>query len=206
MKILIGKEKLKITKNDYNRFWNPLGIFHNISEIEIEGKWYKCGTKFIKKDNENIIQITSPMLVDEKTSVIKEFYLEGIYKETGISKLKLNFIKYLLNEHRINYFSFSIRKNISERKNTIYVFLIASVLSTIYYTINELEENSLMEYIAENNWLQTIIIFLTISSFINIFYPFTIKKQIDEKDIESITKETIEEQRINKEIEERASF
>jgi hypothetical protein len=72
------------------------------------------------------------MLVDEKTSVIKEFYLEGIYKETGISKLKLNFIKYLLNEHRINYFSFSIRKNISERKNTIYVFLIASVLSTIY--------------------------------------------------------------------------
>jgi len=55
-----------------------------------------------------------------------------------------------------------------------------------------------MEYIAENNWLQTIIIFLTISSFINIFYPFTIKKQIDEKDIESIAKETIEEERIKK--------
>jgi hypothetical protein len=39
--------KIKITKNDYTRFWNPLGIFHNISEIE--GKWYKCGTIFIKK-------------------------------------------------------------------------------------------------------------------------------------------------------------
>jgi hypothetical protein len=63
-----------------------------------------------------------------------------------------------------------------------------------------------MEYITENNWLQTIIIFLTISSFINLFYPFTIKKQIDEKDIESITKETIEEERINKEIKERDSF
>jgi hypothetical protein len=206
MKILIGNEKFKITKNNNNRFWNPLGMFYNTSEIEIEGIWYRCGTRFLKKNGKNIIQIISPMLVDEKTSIIKEFYLEGIYKEISVSRLKLYFIKYLLNQHSINHISFNIRKTIYVRRNTVFVFLIAFILSSIYYSINELNNSSLMMYIAENNWIQTIIIFLTISSFINIFYPFTLKKQIDKRDIETIAKETLEEERINKEIEKSSSF
>ncbi len=120
--------------------------------------------------------------------------------------MKLNVIKYLLNEHEVNYLSFNIRKTISERRNTIYVFLIAFVLSSIYYSINELTNNSLMKYIAENNWVQTIIMFLTISSFINIFYPFTIKKPIDKKDIKTGIKETIEIEKRNDRIKKEMLF
>lgn len=42
-----------------------------------------------------------------------------------------------------------------------------------------------MTFISNNLWIQTIIICLTISSFINIFYPFTIRKELNKKDIES---------------------
>ena len=63
-----------------------------------------------------------------------------------------------------------------------------------------------MKYVSENNLSQTFIIFLTISSFINIFYPFTIKKELDRKDIEEIIQETLEENKLNEEIKNKANF
>ena len=206
MNIKVGKENLRITKNENNRFWNPFGMFWNVTEVSIENDWYSCGIQYLKKENDNYIQILYPRKVNKYTSQIEKIHTEGLYKEVKISKFKIHLIKYLSNEHKINYFSFRIRKKISERRNTIYVFSIALILSIIYYTFNNLKKNELLNYIAENNWVQTIIIFLAISSFINIFYPFTIKKQIEKKDIEEISKETIEEEKQNKEIRKRASF
>ncbi|MCH3885061.1 hypothetical protein [Tenacibaculum aquimarinum] len=206
MKIKVGKETLRITKNEYNRFWNPLGMFWNVTEVNIENEWYWCGIKYFKKNNDNYIQILNPRIVNKHTSVIEKFHTEGIYKEIKISNFKINLLKYLSNEHKINRFSYKIRKNISERRNTVYVFAIAIILSGIYYTLNELNNNQLLNYIAENNWIQTIIIFLTISSFINIFYPFTLKKQIEKNDIEKISKDVLEEEKQNEEIRKRASF
>jgi hypothetical protein len=206
MKIKVGKETLRITKNKYNRFWNPLGMFWNITEVNIEDKWYWCGIKFLKKDKDNYIQILNPRIVNKQTSIIEKFHTEGIYKEIKISNFKVHLLKYLSNEHKINRFSYKVRKNISERRNTVYVFTIAIVLSGIYYTLNELNNNKLLNYIAENNWIQTIIIFLTISSFINIFYPFTLKKPIEKNDIEKISKDVLEEEKQNEEIRKRATL
>lgn len=206
MNIQIGKESIKIYRNRNNKFWNPIGQFYNISEIKINNEWYKCGIRFLKKDNKNYVQLFHPMKVDEKTSIIKEVYTEGIFKEIETSKFKVNLLKYLLNEHKINYKSFKIRKRIADRRKTIYAFSCATILSVVYYGLNEMYNNALMNYIANNNWIQTLIIFLTVSSFINIFYPFTLKKEIGKQDIEEITKDTLKQDRINKEIEKRASF
>lgn len=115
-------------------------------------------------------------------------------------------IKYLLHQHPINRYSHKTRGFLKERKNSVFVIIIALVLSLIYYFLNEINDNNIMKFIAENNFVQSIIIFLTISSFINIFYPFTLKKQIDKKDIETITRETIKEDIENKEIKKRATF
>jgi hypothetical protein len=52
--------------------------------------------------------------------------------------------------------------------------------------------------------------FLTISSFINIFFPFSIRRELKEKDITSISKETYkrekEEKEQNDRIERQSTF
>lgn len=202
----IGNFEILIKSNSNNRFWNPLGLFHNTSFVKINEEWYNCWIKFIEKDNKHFIQLINPMKVDKESSLIKEFYLQGIYAEIEVSKFNVNLLKYKLNSHNINYKSYRVRKIISERRKTVYIFLTATILSLIYYFTNEMSGNYLMKYISENNLIQTLIIFLTISSFINIFYPFTLKKELDKKDIEKIINETLEENKLNEEIKKRASF
>ncbi|MDO5988953.1 hypothetical protein Q4Q39_16225 [Flavivirga amylovorans] len=41
-----------------------------------------------------------------------------------------------------------------------------------------------MEYLSENLWIQTLFLFLAIAGLINIFYPFTIRKELNKKDVE----------------------
>jgi hypothetical protein len=167
MNIKVGKENLRITKNKLNIFWKPIGMFWNVTEVNIENEWYWCGIKYLKKGKDNYIQISNPHKVNRYTSVSEKFHTNGVYNEIKGSKFKIHLVKYLSNEHQINRFSLRVRKNISERRNTIYVFLMAFVLSGIYYTFYELKDNQLLNYISKNNWAQTIIIFLTISSFIH---------------------------------------
>lgn len=211
MKIRIGEDYLKITHNENNKFWKPLGLFWNITEIKIHDEWYRCGIKYINKESKYFIEISNPMKVDKETSRIlllykDEGYSGGMYKKIKVSFFKMNLIKFLEHQHSLNYKWYGIRKIIWERKNTVFVMLLAFILSSIYYYFNITNENSLLKYISENTWIQTVIIFLTISSFINIFIPFTIRKEISKEDIEEISKGTIEEDKINKEIEKNASF
>jgi hypothetical protein len=39
MKLSIGDHKIRVTHNDNNRFWKPIGLFRNISEIKIDKEW-----------------------------------------------------------------------------------------------------------------------------------------------------------------------
>ena len=198
--------KLKISRNENNRFWNPRGQFWNITEIIINDEWYKCGLIFIKKNNKYYIQFNHPMIVEEKTNIIKEVFCEDIYKEIEVSKLKFNLIKYLENTHYINRRSYNIRKSIYDRKRTILIFSLALIPSAIFYTINVKYDNIIIHLIADNTWVQTLIFFITISGFINIFHPFSIRKEIDKNDIQNITKETLENEKANEEIKRRATF
>ena len=63
-----------------------------------------------------------------------------------------------------------------------------------------------MKYISDNLWLQTIFIFLTIAGLISIFHPFSIRKELNEKDIISNYEEKIKNEKINEEIRKSASF
>lgn len=206
----IGKEKIRIRHNDNNRFWKPIGMFMNISEIKIGDEWYKCYFKFVERDFKNFVQFIHPMKVDERTSRITEVYEEGIYNEQPISKLKMNFIKYLLNEHPINHWIYHFKRGCHSRKNSIIVFSIALIASAAFYFMNLKDKNALIEFVATNLWCQTIIMFLTIASFINIFYPFSLRTELSKKDVESISKETFEkvkeEEKVMEQIKKRASF
>jgi len=79
---------------------------------------------------------------------------------------------------------FRFKKIKFDRTKTIIAFIIAIIVSVIYFVFNSYNENLLMNFISNNLWIQTIVIFLTISSLINIFYPFTIRKELNKKDLE----------------------
>jgi hypothetical protein len=126
------------------------------------------------------------------SSAIKEFHTEDIYTKIKTSCAKIIILKFLLNEHNFNYSFYKRKKNIFDRKNTCFAFSIAIILSLAYYYINLLDNNSLIKYISGNTWIQTIIIFLTISGVINIVHPFTVRKELDANDVKNISKETYE--------------
>ena len=210
MKFRIGKDRIRIRHNENNSFWKPIGMFFNISEIKIGGEWYKCSLKFERNESKSYVQVSHPMKVDPKTSQKTEVYHEGIFKELPISKLKMNIIKLLLNAHPWNYRFFDFKRTLYKRRNSIIVFSIAIIISAAFYLINANYNSILIEFIAKNLWCQTLIMFLTTASFINIFYPFALRKELNKKDVETISKDTMakekEEEKINEEIEKEATF
>lgn len=83
--------------------------------------------------------------------------------------------------------------------NKVIIFIIAFVLSFVYYVVNIYFEGRVLEFVAENLIIQTTLIFLAISSLVNIFYPFTIRKELSEKDAKSIAEEYIRLERKHQE-------
>ena len=206
----IKGKTFRIRRNKNNKFWKPIGMFSNIAEIKIDKQWYNCSIKFEKKESITFIQFVHPMIVDEKTSQILKIYDKSIYFESPTTNFKKQLIQYLLGIHELNYSLFKFKKNIYERKNTIIIFSFAFILSAIFFYVNTVTNNSIVDFIATNLWCQTIIMFLTISSFINIFYPFAIRKELNQKDVVNISKDTIakgkDEEIRNEEIRKRATL
>jgi len=206
----IKGKKFRIRRNKNNTFWKPIGLFTNIAEIKIDNQWYKCSIKFEERKRIIFIQFIHPMIVEEKTSQILKIYNQGVYFESPTTKFKKQLIQYLLGIHKLNYSLFNLKKNIYERKNTIIIFSFAFLLSAVFFYANNATNNSIVNYVASNLWCQTIIMFLTLASFINIFYPFAIRKELNQKDIANISKDTIakekEEELRNDEIRKRATF
>ncbi len=200
MKIQLREDIIRINKSKSNNYINSHWNLY-LSDIIINGKWYPCQILCFRKH----IEIYNPKRLNENTGNFDQ-PVKGLYKKIKTPFWKNQLIKYLLHTHPLNRFSYKTRTLLSERKNTVFVIIIALILSVTYYTVNEFNDDVVIKFIAENNFIQSIIIFLTISSFINIFYPFTLRKQIEKRDIERITRETIEEDTENKRIEKSATF
>ena len=65
----------------------------------------------------------------------------------------------------------------------------------LFYIINSAYQNVIIHLIAENTWVQTFFFFLTISGFISIFHPFTIKKEINSEDMKALAREVLDEEK-----------
>ena len=144
------------------------------------------------------------MKVEQNSSLITKVYTQGVYAEFESLRFKVSLLKFLLNQHDINYSFYKYKSRIFERKNTLLVFFLAISISLTYYYINVFYNNNLMKYVSENIWIQTVFIFLTISGFISIFYPFTIQKGINEMDVKKISEKAIKEERRKRKANKRA--
>lgn len=193
-----NKTQFKIKKNPYNKVFFPKGMFLNIPKIKHNNIWYDCFIKF----EENTLIISRLILHQNDSSIVK-VHIEGEFHREKIPSWKRNLIQFKYNTHPINYKIYNIKKKMFLRRKTIFVFISASVLSVIYCFINLYSKNWLMNWIGTSLIAQTIIIFLTLSGFVNIFTPFTIAKEITEKDILEIAQKTFEKKKEEDENTER---
>lgn|GEM_PF-4722704 len=203
MNISVGKYRIKTKRNDNNKFWKDWGRYNNSSETLIDGIWWQASLDFRKKDNKKFILINWPMLVDKETNIITKFLHQGVYDEVQVNSFKFFILRFLMNKHPINDRLYKFKVTVFERKYTIFVFALAFFLSYVFYIFNNAEGNYLISFIANNIWAQTVIFFITISGFINIFHPFTIKKELSEKEIKRISAEIYKKNEEKKEFLEK---
>lgn len=100
----------------------------------------------------------------------------------------------------------SFKETISRRKWTIFVFAIALTVSVFFWIVNYFSNNYLIKYVSENLLLQTIFMFLTVAGLISIFYPFSIRKELSEKDIINNYEEKIRIEKQTEENRKKATF
>ena len=190
MKIRLDNNiEFKILQNNNNKGLKPKGMFWNIPKVKHNGEWYNCTIRF-----DNNVLIISSLILHEENSCLVLKHIDGDVYRVGVNKFKKHLILYLYNQHAINYKLYSLKKNLFNRRKTILVFTIAILVSMIYYLANIYSHNLILIWISNSLVAQTIIIFLTLSGFINIFTPFTIQKEITENDIKKISNSEILEQ------------
>ncbi len=63
--------------------------------------------------------------------------------------------------------------------------------SVTYFQINKHFDRFLQELINENNYIQSLIVFLSILSLINIFHPISLRKEVNMDDVRSKVKSSI---------------
>lgn len=203
MNISVGKYRIRTIRNKNNKFWKDWGQYNNSSETLIDGTWWKTSLDFRYTGHKKLILINWPMLVDKDTNTITKFLHKGVYVEVQVNSFKFFVLRFLMNKHPINDRLYKFKLSIFERKYTIFVFALAFFLSYLFYIFNIAKGNSLINFIANNIWAQTIIFFITISGFINIFHPFTIKKELSEKEIKRISAEIYKKNEEKKEFLEK---
>ena len=95
--------------------------------------------------------------------------------------------------------------------NIIHISLLMCFLfSLIYYFSNLYLDNIIIQYVANNILIQSIMLFSTIVGIINVFFTLTLQKQINEQDIIRLAKEQQikdkEREILEKNIEQEATF
>ena len=179
-------------------FGNNIGFFSNSMKIFYDEKWYNASL-----EHSNMLRITKIYTTKKDTSVMEN--IKDVNIVLNSSRIKQEFIEILLNRHKICYWLFGFKKKFYNRKKEILYFFASVSLSVVYFLINEYCNNIATQFIANNNSVQSLLIFLTLIGAIGIFHPITIQKQIDENDIENTIKKEGEKKERDRKSAERVN-
>lgn len=190
MKLKIDGITFRVVTNELNRKFFRQGMFENISEVLVGGKWYRCGIRF---EGEMLI-VSDLMVVDKNTSVISE-HIKGEYLRTSISSYRKNLIQFALNKHIVNYKIHHVKEHVRCQMPKILLFLVLFALSIGYFLVNVKSDNFLNTWLANNPVSQVIAVFLTLVGVVSLVKPVTVQKEISSKDIEEIASKKIAQQK-----------
>lgn len=187
-------------KNNLNRGVFPRGMYQNSIYLTHEGEEYIFYPHF----TENSILIPELSQIGDEGRTNKR--IPNFSLEIKISRFKIGLLKYLLNRHKLNYRIYGFKKNIYERRKTIYSFGIAAIGGLIYFFINHFNDNILMKLISSNLYVQSVIFCITIISVMKLYRPFAVKKGFSEKDAEKVYEDKKKEEEEQKDAQRRATI
>lgn len=197
MKIKLNKTTtIRVIKNKSNKGWKQIGMFQNQAFVIYNDEEYSFQPRFEE----------STLKIDKIYSRKSDANVIDYNRSFELGKLKLNLIKFLLNRHRINHFFFNVKTVMRERKKMFQAFAIAFVVALGYLIVNLLTQNSLMEFMKNNVYIQSSLLFLAVIGIMKLYRPFSIIKGFSEDDAKRINEDMRQQHEWDKEAEERASF
>jgi len=157
-------------------------------------KWEKCYFYISELKNKTILFVSPHGLIKNGMSNIGQVNEQGNVDEIKLSLLNRILITIFDILFLIKIIFLKLKDRITPVKTNIILIFIAIIGSTIYFLINHYYDNYLQELINKSNIVQSFIVLLSLSSLINIFHPFTFRKElkIDEVD-DLITKKNEKE-------------
>ncbi len=160
-------------------------------------KWIWCSLDILEKEGTHFIIISARAWKKDGQSDLGLVDKGGRYKTLKLSRVNYFLIK---TYDKIFFKKIKLLKFLDKLvpiKKNLYLILLAVVLASIYYIINYFFDNYLQDLISKSNLIQSIIVFLSLSSIINIFHPFTLRKEVNIEEVKKVS-DTIAEQKVKK--------
>ena len=170
---MVYKPKYYVVEDKF-KIRYPRYIINHRGKIFYHNEWYDITFYFHKDFYGNTILTGQVFEIPDSTFEIKISYL---------NRLRIR-AKYLLLKFEIYFLR--LKDRALSIKTNLHWILVAALGALLYYLINYLFDNYLMRLINESNLAQSIIVFLSLSSIINIFHPFNLKKEITSEDINNL--------------------
>jgi len=156
--------------------------------VKQDGVWKKCRYYLLTSSKRWVLEINPSGTIKDGVSNLGVIPQVGYFKRLKLSRI---------NQARIGLLNIFFSLKISllkflDRLLPIQTNLIligsAICIAVIYFFINYFCNDLLQKLIAESNIAQSFIVFLSVSSIINMFHPFTFRKELSESDVDFIAK------------------
>jgi hypothetical protein len=181
------EDDLNIKSPSYSTYRNGKMFYKN--------GWKDCRFYILKNSGKLKIAIYPLGIIKDGMSEMGKVDSQGYIDIVEISKFKMLLIKgYDFMFFCKIYFLIFMDKVKPIKKNVRYI-LIALIGSIIYYLINHFYNSALQELINKSNLIQSIIVFLSLSSIINIVHPFTLRKEWSIEEINDLISKKINKNR-----------
>ncbi|MFI0429174.1 hypothetical protein [Mariniflexile sp. HMF6888] len=198
MKLKIGGYKVDYVKT----YWCdsrdievklPQYILGDDVRIKVNNKWVKCRFNYQNRKDKTNVDISANAYKYDKNNSKGTSELGEVNQQGYFTTLKINkFNRLMIKIYNILYgCKIQILKTIDWIKSIKVNFILISIsglIATSYYFINIWFDNVLQKLINESVFVQSLIVFLSISSLINIFHPFTLRREISMKEVDIFLK------------------
>jgi hypothetical protein len=189
-------------REDELKVKNPSYSVYRYGAIKQNGIWNECRFYVFKKSNETILEISPTGIIKDGIS-----NLGPINEQMYFNRVKLSWFNRLLifTYDKLFFLKISFLKfldRIKPIKSNLSYILLAFLGSAIYFLVNHYFDNYLQKLINNSNLAQSVIVFLSLSSIINIFHPFTLRKELNINEVDELIKKKSEKMKEDLEHEE----
>lgn len=164
----------------------PKYSIHRYGQVLYENEWKKCHFHIVKIGSNPVLYVSPGGSVKEGMSELGPVDNQGFLDIIYISRpvlAKINLYDYLFN---IQIKLLNLTDWAKRIKKNLWRIFWAALGSVIYFFINHYFDGYLQELINQSNFIQSLIVFLSLSSLINIIYPFSLRKELSIEEVDEL--------------------